>query len=140
MSKQKKEKQKVELAPVTAERTLPVPMTEEEELKLGQDVADLKLSINKVQIEKKVAVTEFNKKIGGMEGRLDEMIQQLKDRTKMAVVSCTWKNDNPKKGLKSLFRDDTNAKLETYPMTLFDTGEEDTNKDDGFIPDKKEKK
>jgi hypothetical protein len=72
----KKEAEKKE----TTTRILPVEMTDVEELKLGQDVADLKLSINKLEIEKKVAMDEFKRKIGGMEGRLDEMIQQLKDR------------------------------------------------------------
>ena len=73
----KKETEKKE----TTTRILPVPMTEVEELKLGQDVADLKLSINKIEIEKKVALDTFKQKIGGMEGRLDEMIQQLKSRS-----------------------------------------------------------
>ena len=123
----------------TTTRLLPVPMTEAEELKLGQDVADLKLSINKIEIEKKVTVQDFNKKIGGMEGRLDEMIQQLKDRTKQQEVNCTWMLNDPRDAMKSLYRDDTKERLETYEMTLFDSDDQEEKKDDGFVPDKKKK-
>lgn len=139
MSKQKN-KITIDNTGETTTRLLPVPMTEAEELKLGQDVADLKLSINKVEIEKKVTVTEFNKKIGGMEGRLDEMIQQLKNRTKTTEVNCTWKLNDPRELMKSLYRDDTNEKLETYEMTLLDSEKQEEKKDDGFVPDKKDSK
>ena len=138
MSKQKN-KITIDNTGETTTRLLPVPMTEAEELKLGQDVADLKLSINKIEIEKKVTVQDFNKKIGGMEGRLDEMIQQLKDRTKEQEVNCTWMLNDPRDAMKSLYRDDTKERLETYEMTLFDTEGQEEKKDDGFVPDKKKK-
>ena len=136
MSKQKN-KITIDNTGETTTRLLPVTMTEAEELKLGQDVADLKLSINKIEIEKKVTVQDFNKKIGGMEGRLDEMIQQLKDRTKEQEVNCTWMLNDPRDGMKSLYRDDTKERLETYEMTLFDSDEQEEKKDDAFVPDKK---
>ena len=128
-----KKKQETEKKEVVT-KILLVQMTDEEEPKLGQDVADLKLSINKLEIEKKVAMDEFKRKIGGMEGRLDEMIQQLKDRTKETEVNCTWEVNDPKPGLKSLYRDDTKEKIETYEMTLLDT---DEKADADFVPGKK---
>jgi hypothetical protein len=53
---------------------------------------------------------------------------------KEVEVSCTWEVNDPKPGLKSLYRDDTKEKIETYEMTLLDT---DEKADADFVPGKK---
>lgn len=101
-------------------RSLPVPLSEHQELELGRSIAELRLNIDTLRIEKSVKSKEFNDKINGMEFTLSEMSKHLKEKSKPEMVECEWVNDDPTPGMKTLYRKDTGESVETQNMNLFD--------------------
>lgn len=101
-------------------RSLPVPLTEHQELELGRSIAELRLNIDNLRVEKAVMSKEFKDKINGMEITLSEMSKNLKEKCKPEDVECEWVNDDPDPGMKTLYRKDTGEQVETRSMELFD--------------------
>ena len=101
-------------------RTLAVSLTEEEQLEIGLKLADLGISIGELEAEKSVMMKEYNDEIKGKSKDALDLSRTLKAGEKEEDVECSWANDDPEAGQKTLYRNDTSEKLETETMELFD--------------------
>lgn len=102
-------------------RTLPVELTEEEKIKLGNELAVLNINIEAKTNLKKV----LPKQIESLQEAAAEKTHILKTGTKQANVECYYNLDDPNPGQKTLYRVDNSEKVITENMDLLDVKEND---------------
>ena len=121
-------------------RTLPVKLTEEQQLEIGLMIAGNEIDIGRLEAEKSAMTKEYNDEIKGKWKENLDLSRTLKAGTKEEQVDCYWSTDDPEDGKKTLYRTDTSEKLETESMDLFDGGKEDEEKQEETepVPDEKQ--
>ena len=108
----------------TTFRDLKVILDEQELLEISKKITDIILEIE--EIEKQKA------KIKGMRTEETYLSQIFKQGYDIKSVRCSVLFNNPKPGLKTIIRDDTNEKVEELEMT-----EEEMQEDFNFLIDGK---
>lgn len=99
---------------------LPIEMTEEEKVVLGQDIADLEIEIEQIEADKKRDNDHYNSMIKDKAANVLVLSKRLKQGTKDAEVECYWLQDDPRPGMKTLYRFDSGEKVRIEEMSLFD--------------------
>ena len=120
-------------------KTLPVKLTEEQQLEVGLFIAGNEIDIGRLEAEKSAMTKEYNDEIKGKWKENLDLSRTLKAGVKEEEVECRWENDNPEEGQRTLYRADTSEKVgESEPMDLFDGNPEDLPADTGDPEEKKE--
>lgn len=97
--------------------TLPVPMTDAEIVGIGDAMSDALARLEAVRNEKKIAVSGFNRQIGGIEEELDELAKQQREKVKKADVEIVTEYDAVHREM-IIRRCDTNEVVSRRPATL----------------------
>lgn len=102
---------------------LPVQLTEEELVNIGNELSGLQIEKEKLESEKAATVKDFNDKIKSKESQISELAHQINAGIKEVDVECYFSLDDPEPGKKSLYRIDTSELVRTENMNLLDTAE-----------------
>ncbi len=101
-------------------RTLRCPLTDEQQIEIGQRLAEINIEIE-AKIELKKALP---KEIEGLQERAASLGHTLKDGSELKEVECYWSLDDPEEGKKQLYRVDTAESVgDPVDMELFDVEE-----------------
>ena len=97
-------------------RTLPCPLTEEQQIELGQRLAELNINIEgKLDLKKALP-----KQIEFLQEEAAELGHRIKNNAEEKQIECYWQVDDPVPGKCTLYRFDTGAIVETRDKGLFD--------------------
>ncbi len=121
-------------------RTLPVKLTEEEQLEIGLNIAGNEIDIGKLEVEKSAMAKEFGDEIKGKWKENLDLSRTLKAGVKEEEVGCSWATDEPEPGQRQLYRNDIPEEKvgEPEPMNLFDGNTEENAADSGETENKHE--
>lgn len=114
----------------TTTRILPVPLTEEEKLELGNKIAELEIEIESIEADKKSDNDHYNSKIKSKSSEALSLSKELKAGTKDVEIDCEWYMNEPEEGKKTLKRLDTFEVVEITEMDLLDN--ENTVTDESY--------
>lgn len=96
-------------------RQLPVKLTEQELLKVADDLAAAELKIEELKVERSQLTADINAQVKERNLKAHTIDRGTEDRD----VKCTWAEDFHK-NVKRLKRNDTGEEVDTRPMTAAD--------------------
>lgn len=98
-------------------RTLRCPLTDEQQIEIGQRLAEINIEIE-AKIELKKALP---KEIESLQEGAASLGRKLKEGFELQDVECYWAVDDPEEGKKQLYRIDTAEPVgDPVDMELFD--------------------
>jgi hypothetical protein len=100
---------------------LPVPLTEEDKLELGAQIAQFEIEVEEIEHDKKTDNDLYNSRLKEKSAEALQLSKQLKSGTKDAEVECYWGLDDPKPGQKTLYRYDTGEVVRITSMQINDS-------------------
>lgn len=95
---------------------LRVPLTDEEMLQMGRDLAAKQQDLKQLEDDKKSIAAEFAAKITGIEGQISITANKLRQGYENRSVRCLTVFDQPTSGKKTTYRLDTMEAIETRAM------------------------
>ena len=98
-------------------KTLSCPLTEDEKQEKAKSLARHHLEIGRLNDEKKAIVDEFKHKISVHESKVGIYSTQIHAGFESREIQCWWEMNVPEKGLKTLYRIDTEERVEVEKMT-----------------------
>jgi ribosomal protein L19 len=105
----------------TIKRTIECEMSDTEKMELGDRVATLEIEIEEVEGRKKAAVTSFNGIITEKQATCLALSKQLKTGMSTEEIECYFALNEPKVGMKQLYRFDNSEPIgEPEQMSEFD--------------------
>ena len=105
----------------TIKRTIECEMSDTEKMELGDRVATLEIEIEEVEGRKKAAVTSFNGIITEKQATCLALSKQLKTGMSTEEIECYFTLNEPKVGMKQLYRFDNSEPIgEPEKMSEFD--------------------
>ncbi len=105
-------------------RTLPCKFTDEEFRERTKSLCKLVAERDETEEEKKASNASFTEHIKGLDSRISQESKILDAGNVDKNVECVWKMNDPKDGMKTLYRTDTGIGIETIPMDLLDMPQE----------------
>lgn len=97
-------------------KSLPVPLNDEEKLKLGEELALLECKMTEASAKKKQCDQEFTDEINGYKGEIFTLSKQLNSGNKYEDVECYWTDDGlDPPHFKKLYRVDTGEEISSVP-------------------------
>jgi len=103
--------------PKQTDRDLRVEFTERELLEIGKRLAEANRELVAADDNRKAMASQLKARCDGIQARVDELSNQLTAGYTFRRVPCEVRFDAPSRGLKSVYRLDTGALLETESMT-----------------------
>lgn len=100
----------------TEERVLPVPLTDDERLQIGSDIAASQEQLEQAEARKSFVMKEINGTIAEYAQEISNLSKRLRDGVKDAKVLVQITRDF-RQGLLVVRRTDTGVVLESRPMT-----------------------
>ncbi len=88
-------------------RNLIVPLSDEDKVELGNQLADLNINIESKMDWKKA----LPKQIESLQEEAAEIAHKLKTGTKQSEIECYYAEDDPEPGKRQLYRIDTSEKV-----------------------------
>ena len=105
----------------TIKRTIECEMSDTEKMELGDRVATLEIEIEEVEGRKKAAVTSFNGIITEKQATCLALSKQLKTGMSTEEIECYFTLNEPKVGMKQLYRFDNSEPIgEPEKMSEYD--------------------
>lgn len=101
---------------VLFERKLPIPLTDDELLELGDQLAERMREIDEAEAAKKAAASSWKDRIDAMAASASEMAAVLRAKTKLAPVPCYTEHDLLAE-VARVIRTDTLEVVETRKLT-----------------------
>ena len=98
------------------QRNVPVPLTRDDKITYGKQLADLWQNYHDIEGEKKTANAEFKERLDELEGRIAYMARVLANGEEWRAVDCTWQYDFASNA-KMLVRMDTGAVIDTQAIS-----------------------
>lgn len=103
----------------TETRELPVKLEESDLLKRGQRASEVVKEIGAVREKKKTTSSKLSAQEKELKAELDDLADQIHTKTEKKMIKCKWILDLDR-AKKTLFREDTDEKIETIAMTAFE--------------------
>lgn len=92
-------------------------LTDEEKLAAGRALAEATNDLIEIENDKARVVADFKAKLTAVEGHVSTLSNQLRSGCAFRDVECSVRFNDPRTGEKTIYRDDTGAKVETRGMT-----------------------
>ena len=101
-------------------RNLRVTLTREELLETGKSLADATAALAAIEDDKKRVTSDFKAKADAKQAEISVASQAISTGYWIKEVECTAHMDMPKKGQKTIVRDDTGEHVGVEPMSRDD--------------------
>ncbi len=100
-----------------AKRNLKYFFHPEELQELGKKLAELGEALGALKADKKRTVKDFDAKVTAVEAEQGIVINQIRSGYEYRELPVLLHFNEPKPGMKTIFREDTNEKVSVEPMT-----------------------
>ncbi len=112
------------MRPDTIGREIRTEWADLDKINMGNSLALMLVELDRIQTEKKVADSEYNKKITTIKAETGALSRKMEKGYAIETITCDIRYNDPTPGQKSFYRMDTSACVVTEEMTWEEKQEE----------------